>query len=462
VAEDSAAAVAAAIDATSTDKAKNRPMKKNNKHCITATLAAATCSLLGSSLPQPVQAQEEPGWDFNTALLYYGEDDDRVQDLSLDMLARRTFVDDRILTFGLTLDTLTGATPNGATPQDVAQTFTQPSGRSVYVTPPGQLPLDDTFKDTRAAIAVNWLQPLGRLYQLNVGASASKEYDYLHLGLNAKISRDFNQRNTTLSAGLAFSADELDPEGGSPMGLTPMRDSVDGGELKGPKQTKDVVDAIIGVTQVISKNMLVQLNYSYSDNSGYLNDPYKIISVVDGTSGDVIPIPSSPAPGPLYLYLYEERPDSRVKHSLYAQTKYYMSGNILDVSYRYMTDDWDIDSHTLDMRYRWPFGNGRYLEPHLRFYTQSEADFYNISLVDGDPLPDYASADYRLGNFDAITAGLKYGWKTGSGNDMNVRLEVYRQTANVSASQLIGNQLDRDNTPDLNAIIFQFGYRFGK
>jgi hypothetical protein len=442
-------------------------MSKDNKRCITATLAAATCSLLGSGLPQPVQAQEEPGWDFNTALLYYGEDNDRVQDLSLDMLARRTYVDDRILTIGLTLDTLTGATPNGAIPQDVAQTFTQPSGNDVYVTPPGELPIDDTFRDTRAAFAVDWSQPLGRLYQVNVGASASKEYDYLHLGLNAKISRDFNQRNTTLSAGFAYSADELDPVGGTPMGLTAMVDAVeddndDDGLSKGPKQTKDVFDAVLGLTQIISKNMLVQLNYSYSDSSGYLTDPYKIMSVVDGTTGDVVPIPPTPAPGPLYLYLYEDRPDSRVKHSLYAQTKYYMSGNVLDVSYRYMTDDWDINSHTLDLRYRWPFGSGRYLEPHLRFYTQSEADFYSLSLVDGEPLPENASADYRLGNFDAVTAGLKYGWKTGNGNDMNVRLEVYRQTANVSESQLIGNQVGRDNAPDLNAIIFQFGYRFGK
>jgi hypothetical protein len=444
-------------------------MANDNKRCITATLAAATCSLLGTHMPAPVQAQEETGWDFNTALLYYGEDDDRVQDGSLDMLARRIFVDDRTLTIGLTLDALTGATPNGATPQDFIQTFTQASGKKAYTTPAGELPLDDTFKDTRVALSANWQQPLGRMYQFNVGASASKEYDYLHLGLNGKLSRDFNQRNTTVSAGLAVSRDELDPVGGTPIGLTPMIDVVDDdngddgdGFSKGPTETKDILDVVLGVTQIISKNFLVQLNYSYSDNSGYLNDPYKVISVVDGTTGDVVPIPPTPADGPMYLYLYEERPDSRVKQSLFARGKYYMSGKVLDVSYRYMTDDWDINSHTLDMRYRWPFGGSSYLEPHLRFYTQTAADFYSLSLVDGEPLPEYASADYRLGDFDALTVGLKYGWKTGGGNDMNVRLEIYQQTANVSDSQLIGNQVGRDNNPDLTAVIFQFGYSFGK
>ncbi len=441
-------------------------MKARNKQSITGTLAAATCTLLGTSALEPVQAQEDPGWDFNTSLLHYGENDDRVQDLSLKALIRRTFVDDRFLSVGLTLDSLTGASPNGALPQSVPQTFTRPSGRKTYSTAAGQLPLDDTFHDSRVAVTANWQQPLGRLYQFNVGASASKEFDYLHLGLNARISRDFNQRNTTLSAGFAVAQDELDPIGGTPTGLTLMLDAVDddddAGRRKGPAETKDIFDIVFGVTQVISRNLLMQVSYSYSDTSGYLTDPYKIISVVNGTTGDAVPVIPAPDNGPSHLNYFEHRPDSRAKHSLYTQGKYYMDSKVLDVSYRYMTDDWEIDSHTVDLRLRWPFGGDSYLEPHLRFYTQSAADFYRLSLTDGDPLPEYTSADHRLGDFDAITAGLKYGWKTSGGNDMNVRLELYTQSGDVPSSQLIGNQVGRDNYPDLQAIIFQFGYQFGK
>ena len=444
-------------------------MHKKDKRSITATLAAASCTLLGTSAPEPVQAQEEPGWDFNTALLYYGEDNDRVQDLSLSVLARRMFVDDRYLSLGLTADALTGASPNGALPMSVAQTFTKPSGRNTYTTAPGEFPIDDSFRDTRVALTASWQQPLGRLYEFNVGVSASAEYDYTHAGLNAKISRDFNNRNTTLSAGAAFAMDELDPVGGTPVGLSQMRnadnagdDDGDGGG-RGPTESKDVLDFVIGVTQVISRNLLMQVNYSYSDSSGYLSDPYKILSAVDAVTGDVVPIAPTPGvDGPSHLNYYELRPDSRRKHSLYTQAKYYMDGKVLDASYRYMTDDWEIDSHTLDLRFRWPVGDSGYLEPHLRYYTQSAAEFYTPSLIAGDPLPEYASADYRLGDFDAITAGLKYGWKTGGGNDMSVRLELYQQSGNVSTSQLIGNQAGRDSYPDLNAIIFQYGYRFGK
>ena len=444
---------------------KGQTMKKNDKMSISGALAAATCTLLGTAAVEPVEAQEEPGWDFNTSLLYYGEADDRVQDLSLKTLSRRTFVDDRYLSLGLTVDALTGATPNGALPQSFPQTFTKPSGKSTFTTPPGEFPIDDSFRDTRVAVTANWEQPLGRLYALNVGVSGSAEFDYLHLGVNAKLSRDFNNRNTTVSGGFAYASDELDPVGGVPVGLTQMQNVRDEDEPSGRagQESKDVVDLVLGVTQVISRNFLLQVNYSYSDSSGYLSDPYKIVTVVDAVTGDAVPIPQPPnGEGPSHLNFYEHRPDSRSKHSLYARGKYYMSGKVLDASYRYMTDDWEIDSHTLDMRLRLPISDRTYLEPHLRFYTQTAADFYRISLTENEPLPEYVSADYRLADFDAITAGLKFGWKTGGGNDMSVRLELYKQSGNVSSGDLIGSQADRDAYPDMDAIIFQYSYLFGK
>ena len=434
--------------------------KESNKN-LSARLATATCALLGGAIAQPVQAQEEPGWDFNTALLYYGEDEERVQDLSVSVLARRTFLDDRSLTLGLTVDALTGATPIGASRQTTAQTLTSPSGSSVFTVPSNSLPLEDNFRDTRVALSANWQQPLGRLTNLSVGASASSEYDYLHLGVNTKISRDFNQRNTTLSAGLAFSSDSIEPVGGAPV---PMASVLDAGDVSNHlgDQDKDIVDLVFGVTQVVSKNLVLQANYSFSDSSGYLNDPYKILNVVDGLTGDAVShTPAAGFAGPSLEFVHESRPDNRAKHSLYTQAKYYMGGKVLDASYRYMTDDWDIDSHTADLRLRWPVSDKSYLEPHLRFYTQTEAEFYQVGVVDGAPLPAYASSDYRLGNFDAITVGLKYGWETRNGNDMSVRLELYQQRGDIPADRLIGNQVGLVEYPDLDAIMFQFSYRFG-
>jgi hypothetical protein len=437
-------------------------MRKQKSKSISTTLATATCALLGSATSAQVQAEEEPGWDFNTALLYYGEDEDRIQDLSVSVLARRTFFDDRFLTLGLTADALTGASPNGGVHQAVPQTFTQPSGNNVFTTPANTLPIDDSFRDTRVAISGNWEQPLGSAYKFNVGLSASNEYDYLHLGANAKISRDFNKRNTTVSAGLAFAADTIDPVGGAPIPMTPMLDVGDLSNRLG-EQDKDIVDLVLGVTQVVSRNLVVQANYSFSDSSGYLNDPYKIVSIVDPLTNDVmLRTPPPGATGPSHEYVYDSRPDKRTKHSLYTQAKYYMSGKVLDASYRYMTDDWDIDSHTIDLRYRWPINDSSYLEPHLRFYTQTDANFYQVGLDNAVPLPAYASNDYRLGDFDAITAGVKYGWQTRGGNEWSARLELYQQRGSIPASKQFGNPVGLVSYPDLDAIIFQLSYRFGR
>lgn len=435
-------------------------MADNDKR-LGVALAAATCALLGSARSAPAAAaDDEDRWEIESALLYYGESDDRVQDASLSVFAKRDFDDGKLLDFSITADTLTGASPNGATALDRPQTFTSPSGEHTYRTPAGEIPLDDTFLDTRYAASANWTQPFAGLYTISAGGSFSDEFDYTHAGANVRLTRDFNQRNTTLSAAFAYSWDESDPVGGVPVGLSQMPDEDDDSN-RGGAQTKDVVDVVIGVAQVINRSTVVRVNYSYSDSSGYLNDPYKILSVVDPVTGDTIA--RSPPPGedgPSGIYRFENRPDTRTKHGLYAEARTWLGGKVLSLSYRYMTDDWEIDSHTLEAHLRWPIGATSYVEPHLRYYTQTAAEFYRVSLVDGEPLPQYASADYRLAEFDGITAGLKFGHETSGGNEWSVRVEFYQQKGKVSDSQLIGNQLDRETIADLHAIIAQFSYRF--
>ena len=64
---------------------------------IGAALAAATCSLLGIGPSVSVAAEAEPKWDIDSAILYYGESDGRVKDLSLSAHATRDFGDERRL-----------------------------------------------------------------------------------------------------------------------------------------------------------------------------------------------------------------------------------------------------------------------------------------------------------------------------------------------------------------------------
>jgi hypothetical protein len=65
-----------------------------------------------------------------------------------------------------------------------------------------------------------------------------------------------------------------------------------------------VAGVLVGVTQVMSRNWVAQLNYAYDRSQGYLTDPYRILSGVDGS-------------GSVTGYRYESRPDTRVRQSLY-------------------------------------------------------------------------------------------------------------------------------------------------
>ena len=433
---------------------------------LSAALAAATCGLLGIATPSAsIAADSDSKWDIESALLYYGESDSRVKDFSLSSHATRDFGDDRKLGLDLSVDSLTGASPSGAIATDGPQTFTSPSGRKTYTTPAGEIPLDDTFLDTRFALNGSWSQPFARLYTLSAGLGFSSEYDYTHIGGNLGVTRDFNDRNTTLSAALAYAQDTIKPVGGLPLPLTAMTDAVDEDSRPGNRgassDSKSVIDVLFGVTQVLGRHTLLRVNYSYSDSSGYLTDPYKILSVVDPVTGELIGrTPAPGASGPNGVYLFESRPDSRRKQGLYAEMRHDFSGKVLQVGYRYSTDDWDIDSHTLESRFRLPVGESSYLEPHVRYYTQSAASFYQYSLADTALLPQFASADARLSDLSAVTFGLKYGHKTAGGNEWSTRLEFYRQTAKAPADRLIGNQVGNSQMPDFDAVILQFSYRF--
>lgn len=430
-------------------------MQLKNKR-FGATIASAACSLLGALPTQTVIAAEvkQPDkWTVDSALLYYGESDGRVKDASLKSAINYALDEDRKLSIDFSVDALTGASPTGAVPTDSVQTFTRPSGNGSYQTAAGDLPLDDTFKDTRFALAANWQQGVGELSRISGGISASNEFDYFHIGANARFERDFNQRNTTLFVGAAYGNESIDPEGGTPAPFTPMQ-AVGNNAGKLGSEKKTVIDGLFGVTQILSRRSLISMTYSYSVQDGYLNDPFKVLSVVDSITGRPVAGPS-PAIG---RHLYENRPDSRAKQSLYGEFHYALDRDSFAAGLRFMTDDWGVTSTTLDGRYRWNISNTTYLEPQFRYYQQSAADFYRSYLVSGQSLPEFASADYRLAEMTGITAGAKYGWRTKSG-DWSLRLEYYQQQTKSDAAK-IGVLANYDLVPSLSAVIVQVGYKF--
>jgi len=414
----------------------------------------ASCALLQATAPA---AQAESDWDIDTAFLYYSETD-RISVFEPVVTAAKEINDGEFLKFKAVYDVLTGSTPYGAIATTGPQTITKPSGNSNYTTPANEQPLNSSFRDTRVALGVDWTLPIDRLKKVTFGGNYSKEYDFDSLSASMTYAQDTSNKNQTYSIGLGFTSDTWDPVGGKNPELTYMIDgNFDQGD-KGGTDTKTTTDIMLGLTQVINRSTIMQFNLGISDSSGYLTDPYRFISVLqnDGKLSTSLPGASANA----FPYLYEKRPDKRTRNTFFWRTVHHLNEDVINVSYRYFTDDWGVDSHTLDFRYRYELGGHQYLQPHLRYYTQTNADFFVNYLLEGDVAStEFASADYRLSEFVGTTIGLKYGYITGSNSEFTIRAELMNQTYTVKDA-VLQEQQGLDISPDLDAVILQVGYNF--
>ncbi|HEV8266813.1 MAG TPA: DUF3570 domain-containing protein [Thermoanaerobaculia bacterium] len=434
-------------------KTRAAPRRRARRRtAIARSLFAATAALLGAAAGPSIAQEADPSWGVDASVSYYGEQD-RVKDASVNARVRYR-LRRGALSLRFALDTLTGASASGAAPSAFPQTFTSPSGNDSYQIGARKTPLDPTFHDTRFALALTYQRPLTARSDVDVGVSFSTEYDYTHLGVNGRYGLALNERNTTFALGLAFAHDTVRPVGGTPIPFAPMLELGDTSNKLG-NDSKNVLDVLFGVTQVLGKRTIAELSYSFSRSNGYLTDPYKILSVVDPVTGDPVVGPGIP-----YLYLFEKRPGERTKQSLFAEVKHRLGRPVLDVSYRYMTDDWGVRSHTVDFRWRQLIGESWYVQPHLRYYTQSEADFYRPYLRNGDPLPQYAAADYRLGKLDGVTLGVKFGRLFTNAREGSVRIEYFRQAGRGPPGAAFGSLSGLDLFPSVHALIGQLEYRF--
>jgi hypothetical protein len=419
-------------------------------------LMAASCALLSSAGARAQVPDAAPFLDrflqdlsVDSALAYYHEDG-RIQAIEPVVDAVKTFANGDALNLNFTFDSLSGSSPNGALPSHAPQTFTSPSGKSKnqYLTAPGQLPVDSNYQDDRIALSGNWTMPVTRVTAITVGAKVSGEDDFLSLTLSASVDHDFNQKNTTVSAGLYDEFDSLRPIGGTP---APGSDYALAD--KTGNRTKNGIGALFGITQVMTRNWLSALNFSVDRFHGYLNDPYKFTSVLD-------------ASGAVSGYQYESRPDQRLRKSAYWENRAAWDTLSMGVSLRYMSDDWAVRSETTQVHVRWQLPGGTsYIEPTVRWYRQTAAEFYVPWLVDtAKQVSPYQSSDSRLDAFHALTYGVKYAHKLGpigplAGSEFNVRFEYYQQhyhNPSATLTELQGLNL----LPDLKAVLVQLGWRF--
>jgi len=227
----------------------------------------------------------------------------------------------------------------------------------------------------------------------SLGASHSKESDYLSRSLYGTVTQSNESKNTVWNVGGGLTRDVINPN-----------------NRVVENETKQTVDLLAGVTQVMGINDIVQLNLGWSQSQGYLSDPYKVL---------------------------DERPRSRTRQTV--QTRWNHHADSLDsterLAYRYFQDSWGIRAHTFDLEHVQPLGDKWKATAALRYHSQNAARFYVES--DGSEIGPFGpsipqgaafySLDQRLSAYGAVTLGLKLTHQWDSNTAIDFKFENYEQ-----------------------------------
>jgi hypothetical protein len=415
---------------------------------ISRQLSVACCSLLG--LSNTSLAQSEP-WLVELGVMNFNEQD-RNTGLEFIANARRETEDGGNISIGADIDVITGATPNGATTSNTPQTFTMSSGVGSYTVDANELPADDTHMDTRLDLHVERDTPLSQDLNATYNGLISMEFDYLSFSAGGSLAWDFNKKNTTLITAINLEYNRVHPVGSIPVPLASM-------QAAGLHQPRDVAadskigeEFSIGINQILDRNSLAQVRLTSSHFRGYLNDPYKFLSVVDDQNGASL--------GHTVDYVYENRPDTRLMNSIYLAYRRNFDRGILDLAYRLYRDSWQVHSNTLDLAFRLDLANRYFVRPSIRLYQQDKAEFYRHSLTSSENLPEYASADFRLANFNARTLGIEIGKTYPDQGKQGLALEYYTQWGDSHPTGSVGLQQSQDLYPSLKTLIVKYSYTY--
>ena len=236
---------------------------------------------------------------------------------------------------------------------------------------------------------------------LTAGSSYSTESDYISRSCSLQGTLSTEDKNTTVSLGGSFEDDSVKLNA----------PNVILSKQQGADEKKQVVAGLFGITRVLTKEDIVQLDLGYSNGNGYYTDPYK-----------------DP----------DKRPRDRNSTTVLARWNHHFNetDGTARLSYRYYTDTFGIRAHTFGAEYVQPLPHGWTLTPLIRFYSQTAADFYfavadEKSTSTGAPLPPvdapWYTEDHRLSAFGAVTAGLKVSKQLNSDWLVDAKFERYEQ-----------------------------------
>jgi hypothetical protein len=156
----------------------------------------------------------------------------------------------------------------------------------------------------------------------------------------------------------------------------------------------------IGVSQILTRNLIVGASFEGITDEGYLNNPYRSVRYLNEDGSD-------------YLFQGEVYPNTRTSAAASVRGRYYLPYRAaVSADYRFFSDTWGIVSHTAELGYVHPLREGLIVTARYRYYTQEQADFY----ADLFPRVDYQNflaRDKELSTFDSHSIGAGVSWEFG-------------------------------------------------
>jgi len=208
----------------------------------------------------------------------------------------------------------------------------------------------------------------------NLGYLASDEDDYHGKTAFGSVSQDLFGDLTTVSLGFSRGWDEVGKRG-----EPAFRRNVDRRNFR------------IGVSQVLTRDLLATANFETITEQGYLQNPYRNMRYAVGGG---------------YTYAPEVYPNTRTGNAGSVLAKYYLPWRAAaSLQYRYYRDTWDIRAHTARLEFTQPLWKQWVFTGSYRYYRQNAASFYG-DLFPSANYQNFMARDKEISAYASHTIGV--------------------------------------------------------
>ena len=387
-----------------------------------ARLSVVTCSFLVS-----LHAQDYASLQY----LYYDESDDRITVSSPAFEINKDFGRDYTLNFRGSYDAVSGASPTYYDSASGASTQRRP--KNVADLGRGPASKEDVkygnvnFYERRNALGAELTQRLDESRdEIRYGFDWSLEFDlYVYEGALEYMHYMDASKNSALSLGLSYARHAnlvqcTDYSGGEYSNGCKLNPDARSGSSQ--QIDSNHYNAEVTYMQLLDESSVFEATLYYLKEDGYLTNTYKNVVRNYNTSPIVV---------------NENRPEWRngggvtLDYALSIGPK-----SAFKLHYRYYMDDWQVHSHTPEVKLLYQAVNGVRIDVGYRYYYQSGAFFYN-GRRDYFTNEKYASSDDRLSEFNAFepSVGLVYDYSRDI--SLNASYSYYSQSTSLRANYLI-------------------------